>query len=195
MDDQRGAGHALKSSHYRVRVAVHDRIVCVCAVGPSIRRFRAFMSSNEAMLPVDGGSGPSRGPSRRRSWRGQSGRCLSGLSTCSDACCSDRRKYGRRYRIGWPKIKRPGSWGAAIRVSGECGWGETRTSHTLRGQRITVAPAASATAQAATRVFAGAVQLVTRCTLGSGVPAWPVPWLWAWASPTMIASAAAGRAT
>ena len=39
--------------------------------------------------------------------------------------------------------------------------GGTRTSHTLTGQRITVAPATSATAQADTKVFAGAVQLVT----------------------------------
>jgi hypothetical protein len=40
-----------------------------------------------------------------------------------------------------------------------CGWGDPH-SHTLRGQRITVA-ATSATAQAVTKVFAGAMQLVT----------------------------------
>jgi len=66
---------------------------------------------------------------------------------------------------------------------------------TSRGQRIRVAPATSATAQVGTKVFAEAVQLVTWCTVISGVPGLPEPWLWAWASPTMMASAAAGRAT
>jgi len=61
--------------------------------------------------------------------------------------------------------------GAAIRVSGGCGWGDPHAnsyevqtltrSKLLRGQRITVTLAASATAQAVTKVFAGAVQLVT----------------------------------
>ncbi len=61
-----------------------------------------------------------------------------------------------------PKIKRPGSGGgAAIRVSGECGWGDPHFSRFNGGQRMTVGPAAPVTAQAVTKVFAGVVKLVT----------------------------------
>ena len=51
--------------------------------------------------------------------------------------------------------------GGAIRVSGECGWGDPHFSHFYGGQRITVALVAPATAQAVTKVFAEVVQLVT----------------------------------
>jgi len=50
--------------------------------------------------------------------------------------------------------------GAAIRVSGMRVGGPACLT-LLQGQRITVVPAASAIAQAVTKVFAGAVQLVT----------------------------------
>jgi len=74
---------------------------------------------------------------------------LGGIATDEGGCGGWLKK--KETRIGG---RDPGLRG--MRVGG------TRMSHELLlGQRITVAPAASATAQAVTKVFAGAVQLVT----------------------------------
>src|SRR5262245_51459733 len=92
------------------------------------------------------------------------------------APCRCARAVVRQPATG--RLKKETRIGGMIRVSGEAGGGPHFTL--LGGQRIRTAPATSATAQAAAKVFAEAVQLVTWCTVISGVPAWLAPWLWAW---------------
>ena len=79
-----------------------------------------------------------------------------GLRQAKQVSSSKRRGCGAEERAK-NKETRIGGWGGDPGL-GECGWGDPHFSHFYGGQRVTVA---SATAQAVTKVFAGAVQLVT----------------------------------
>jgi hypothetical protein len=118
-----------------------------------------------------------RGAIARLRWKDSSLRCLQALIGLDEVMPVNRLAAGEVGVHVWlantadagrkgpkmPKNKetRIGGLGRRSGSRGNAGGGNPHFSLFKLGQRITVAPAASATAQAVTKVFAGAVQLVT----------------------------------